>query len=437
MPGATTTARKSAPGRATRPAPVPAPRRRSGPGGLRGAIARVSTASILVAAVGALCAFGLVMVGSASSVTSIDLYGSPWAILLRQVMWMTLGVLAFAFACRFDYRRWRALAPVTLVATFVLLFAVLLPGIGVHSGGSSRWIGFGQFRVQPSEMMKLALILFAADLIVRRTERGASARSIAGPILLVSAAAALLIVVQPDMGTALVIACICLALLFGSGIPMGPVVKTLGALAGVALLVGLADPYRRARLFSFLNPSAHQAGSGYQVLQSLIGLGSGHLFGLGLGSGREKWGLLPNAHTDFIFSVVGEELGLLGGVAVLLAFGVLGWFGLRAASRAPDAFGRLVAAAVVVWIMAETAINIGAVTGLLPVTGIPLPFISFGGSSLVITMLAAGILVNIARAEHPVGAPLRLVGHDTRRASQRGRHPSPARASARGGGPPR
>jgi cell division protein FtsW len=272
---------------------------------------------------------------------------------------------------------------------------------------------------------------------VRRAERGASARGIAGPLLLVSAAAALLIVAQPDMGTALVIACICLALLFGSGIPMGPVLKTLAVLGGLAFIVAMADPYRRARLFSFLNPSAHQSGSGYQVVQSLIGLGSGHLFGLGLGSGRQKWGLLPNAHTDFIFSVIGEELGLLGALFVLCAFGVFAWFGLRAATRAPDVFGRLLAVAVVVWIVSETAINIGAVTGLLPVTGIPLPFISFGGSSLVITMLAAGILVSVARAEQPVTAGLRLVTHGSRPSTSRGRHPVPTARRPRGGRPPR
>jgi cell division protein FtsW len=181
-------------------------------------------------------------------------------------------------------------------------------------------------------------------------------------------------------------------------------VKVGGGLVVLAVIVGLVEPYRRARLLSFLDPNAHAKGSGYQVVQSLIGLGSGHLFGLGLGSSREKWGLLPNAHTDFIYSVIGEELGLIGAIAVLAALVAFAWFGLRAAGRAPDRFGSLLAVTLVAWIASETFINIGAVVGLLPVTGIPLPFISFGGSSLVITLAAAGMLVNIARHEvRPVG----------------------------------
>jgi cell division protein FtsW len=227
------------------------------------------------------------------------------------------------------------------------------------------------------------------------------------------------------MGTALVVGAIAMGLLFASGVPLRPVVKVLGALVSLALLVAVFSPYRRARILSFLDPSAHAASSGYQVVQSLIGLGSGHVVGLGLGSGRLKWGYLPNAHTDFIFSVIGEELGLIGAVAVLAMLAALVWFGLRAAARAPDHFGGLLAVALVVWIAAETIINVGAVIGVMPVTGIPLPFISFGGSSLVITLLAAGILVNIARHER-FGAAPELVHSD--RSSVVGRPRSLARA---------
>jgi len=228
-----------------------------------------------------------------------------------------------------------------------------------------------------------------------------------GPLLLVAAAAAGLVVLQPDMGTALVLGCITFALIFASGVRMGPILKLLGVVSALALVVGIVEPYRRARLLSFLDPGAHASGSGYQVVQSLIGLGSGHLFGLGLGAGRQKWGYLPNAHTDFIFSVIGEELGLVGALCVLALLGAFAWFGLRAAARAPDRFGGLLAVAIVAWIAAETVINVGAVIGILPVTGIPLPFISFGGSSLVITMVATGILVNIARQERPPGPTVR------------------------------
>jgi cell division protein FtsW len=171
----------------------------------------------------------------------------------------------------------------------------------------------------------------------------------------------------------------------------------MAAIAAVALIVAVASPYRRTRLLSFIDPSAHSSTSGYQVMQSLIGLGSGHLFGMGLGGGQAQWGFLPNAHTDFIFSVIGEELGIVGALAVLALLGTFLWFGIRAAQQAPDRFGALLGLGLVAWVAAETVINVGAVVGVLPVTGIPLPFVSFGGSSLVITMAAAGVLINVAR----------------------------------------
>jgi cell division protein FtsW len=288
---------------------------------------------------------------------------------------------------------------VMLVGTFGLLLAVLVPGVGVTAGGSSRWIGVGLFRVQPSELMKLSLAVFVADLLARRARRVREARAVVAPVLIVLFVAAVLVLKQPDMGTALVLACITFTLLYAGGVPLGPVLKALCVVSVLGLIVGLAEPYRRARLLSFLNPFAHAKGSGYQVVQSLVGLGSGHLYGLGLGGGREKWGLLPNAHTDFIFSVIGEECGLLGTILLLVLFAALAWYGLRAATRAPDRFGGLLAVACTCWITSQAVINIGAVIGLLPVTGIPLPFISFGGSSLVITMVAAGILANIASHE--------------------------------------
>jgi cell division protein FtsW len=376
--------------------------------------ARASSASILIALVAALCVVGVVMVGSASEVISIEQYGTPWAILTRELLWMAVGGVVLWLTVRFDYHRLRPLRFPMLLGTFVLLLAVLVPGVGVASGGSSRWIGFGQLRLQPSELMKLAIVVFGADLIVRRQEEGASHRRIIGPLLLVAGGACGLILLQPDMGTALVVAVIAIALLFASGVSMSPIVKVLAGLSVTAVLVGLVDPYRRARLLSFLHPGAHAAGSGYQVTQSLIGLGSGNLIGVGLGAGKFKWGTLPNAHTDFIFSVVGEELGFLGALAVLGLLVGFCWVGLRAAQRAPDRFGLVLGVGLVAWLAAETFINVGAVVGLLPVTGIPLPFLSFGGSSLVITMAAAGILINVARQGERAGV-------HRRRAE--GRHP--------------
>jgi cell division protein FtsW len=364
-----------------------------------GRLARVSTHAAIVGLVCTLCGIGLVMVLSASAYTSLQFYGSVWTIFERQVLWMAFGAIAFWGTMRIRYDIWRRLRIVLPLVTLVLLVAVLVPGIGVVAGGSSRWIGVGLLRLQPSELMKLAMAVFAADLLARRADRLARTRSVVVPLLGLLAVSGVLVLKQPDMGTALVLALITFALLYAGGVPLRPVAKALGVTAALALIVGLAEPYRRARLFSFLDPFAHAKGSGYQVVQSLVGLGSGHLYGLGLGGGREKWGLLPNAHTDFIFSVIGEEGGLLGTLVVLGLFAALAWFGLRAATRAPDRFGGLLAVAATCWITSQAVINVGAVIGVLPVTGIPLPFISFGGSSLVITLGAAGILANVASYE--------------------------------------
>jgi len=371
------------------------PERRRQPAGTAGAILLV---------VGALCVLGLVMVLSASAYTSEVYYGSVWTIFERQLLWMAIGVIALFASARVRYEHWRRFRIVLLVGTFALLLAVLVPGLGVSSGGSSRWIGIGLLRIQPSEAMKLALAVFAADLLTRRAERAHETRVVVVPLLIIMGAAAVLVLKQPDMGTAIVLVCITFALLHAGGVALRSVLKTLAATAALGLVVGLAQPYRRDRLLSFVNPFAHAKGSGYQVVQSLVGLGSGHLFGLGLGGGHEKWGLLPNAHTDFIFSVIGEETGLVGALLVLGLFAALAWLGLRAATRAPDRFGGLLAVAVTAWITSQALINVGAVVGVLPVTGIPLPFVSFGGSSLVITMIAVGILVNVAGRERPVGA---------------------------------
>jgi len=364
-------------------------------------LSEVPTGPALAVLTALLCVAGLVMVGSASPVISLITYDSPWTIFLRQALWMVVGVAALLILARVDYRAWRRWSVPLVALTLVLLVAVLVPGLGVTSGGSSRWIGFGLLRLQPSELMKLAMVVFAADIVVRRTDRDAPAKQVIAPVMGVLIVSAALIIKQPDMGTAMVLSCIAFGILFLSGVALAPLTKVLVTFGLVATVFALSDSYRRDRILSFINPGAHQSGSGYQVWQSLIGLGSGHLFGLGLGGGREKWGTLPNAQTDFIFSVVGEELGLIGAVFVLLLFFALAWYGYRAATRAPDRFGCLMAVGVTTWITSQAVINIGAVIGVLPVTGIPLPFISFGGSSLVITLAAVGILLNIASQERP------------------------------------
>jgi cell division protein FtsW len=360
-------------------------------------VPRLSTASWLLIILAALCVIGVVMVGSASSVISMSFYGSPWSIFFKELIWMVLGTIALVITIRVDYRKWRRWVPLILLGTLVLLFIVLVPGLGVTSGGSSRWVGFGQLRVQPSELMKLALALFGADLIAKRQENGASVRMMIGPLVAVAGLACALVIMQPDLGTAMVLMVITLALVFASGVPKQIILKGVLGTTALVTIAAVAMPYRRERLLSFIDPGSSASGSGYQVVQSLIGLGSGHLFGLGLGNSHEKWGLLPNAHTDFMFSIIGEELGLIGAFTVIVLIGIFVLKGLRAAEQAPDRFGGLLAVGLISWIGAEAMINIGAVLGALPVTGIPLPFISFGGSSLIITMAAAGMLINIAR----------------------------------------
>ncbi len=368
---------------------------------LRAAESAQRDVGMLIAATGILCLVGMVMVLAASAIVSEQQYGTTWGLFERQALWMGLGVVAFLVAQRVDASLLRRLRLPLLLGTLALLVAVLVPGVGQFAGGSSRWIGFGQFRLQPSELMKLALAVFAADLVARRERPGATAaehwRSIVRPMLILLAVSGILIIKQPDMGTAIVLCCITFGVLFVGGVRARVLGAVLGAVGLVGGIVALAAPYRRARLLSFLNPLSHAAGSGYQVVQSLAALQQGRLTGSGVGSSASTWGFLPNAHTDFIFAVIGGELGLFGALAVIVLVGLLAWHGTRVASRAQDRFSSLLASGITWWIVCQAAINIGGVIGVLPVTGIPLPFVSFGGSSLVVNLFAAGILVGIAR----------------------------------------
>jgi len=370
----------------------------TGPG-LRARVEQLPTRPLLVGLVVTLCSVGMVMVLSASAYTSMVDYGSVWSIFFRQVLWMALGAVAFAVCAWVPYQRWQRVRRPLLVGAGLLLVAVLVPGLGDRALGSSRWIGFGQLRVQPSEIMKLALTVYAADLLARRQDRIERTGATVVPLMVLLGGVDLLVLLQPDLGTAVVLACIVFGVLWAAGVPWPTVGRWGGAAAALGALAALAEPYRRARLLSFLDPMAHRLGSGYQVVQALVGVSAGRLFGLGLGNGHQKWGLLPNPHTDFIFAVLAEETGFLGAVIVLTLFTLFALVGLRIAARAPDRFGSLLAAAITCWITAEAVINIGAAIGVLPVTGIPLPFVSFGGSSLVVVMAGAGLLANIAAQE--------------------------------------
>lgn len=340
---------------------------------------------------------GLVMVLSASSVAAQDAYASSWHFFWRQVQWVVLGAAALAVTSRLDYHLIRRLIVPLLALSALLLLAVLVPGVGHEVSGSSRWLGTGSIRFQPSEMAKLALVAYAAEALAMRADVVGDWRAVLRPILLVFGLFGGLVMLQPDMGTTIVMTIAVATTIFVGGVRLTHLAVSGASLMALGVVAALAAPYRRARILSFANPWADASDGGYQVVQSLIALGSGGWTGVGLGASRAKWLFLPNAHTDFIFAIIGEELGLLGCFMVLgllLAFLV---FGVRVALRAPDRFGMLLAAGIVGWIVGQSLVNIGAVIGMLPVTGVPLPFISFGGSALVIAMVATGILLNIAR----------------------------------------
>jgi len=353
---------------------------------------------LFIAVVAVLNIIGVVMVLSASSVVSLSSYGSPWHVFQRQLMWTAFGVVAFFVAYRLDYRRWQEWSMPLVVAAVALCAIVLLPNVGIMVGGSRRWLGLGWMRFQPSELAKLALLVFSADLLTRREREVGDWRVVLRPVLMVCATLGALVYIEPDLDSTVVLALITVAVLIAGGVRF----RHLGTLAAIGLGLGtimaIAEPYRRARVLTFLHPTSDASNAGYQILQSMIAFGEGGVTGVGLGAGSAKYHFLPNAHTDFVFSIIGEELGLIGCVAVLGLFVAFAVFGISIALRAPDRFGTLLAAGITVWVTAQAAINIGGVTGLLPVSGIPLPFVSFGGSSLVITMLASGILANVGRA---------------------------------------
>ena len=337
------------------------------------------------------------MVLSASSVTSQAEYGSPWHYVARQAVWSVIGAVVLLGVQRVDYHRWRRWAPVGLIGVLVLLALVLVPGVGVTVNGSTRWLGWGPVAIQPSELAKLGVLIFVADLLGRRIHRIRDPAATLRPVLVVTTVVVALIMLQPNLGTTLVVVAIVLALLFVAGAPLRKLAVLVSVGAGLAAAASLAVPYRRARVFAYLDPWADPMNTGYQTLQAWAALAEGGISGVGVGAGRAKWGFLPFAHTDFIFAVIGEEFGLLGAVAVVLLFVGLGVLGVRTALRAPDALGMLLATGVTAWFVVQAFVNIGAVVGVLPVTGVPLPFVSAGGSSLVASMAAAGLLANVAR----------------------------------------
>jgi len=349
-----------------------------------------------------LAGLGLVMVLSASSVSAYRASGSSFAVFQKQLLWVFLGLPIMWLAVRMPVRLIRALSWPLLLLSFVGLLLVFVPGIGAPPvSGATRWIKVGGITAQPSELAKLALILWGADVFARKEKMLDDWRHVLVPLLPVTAVLAALIMVEPDMGTTLVVLATAFTMVWVVGTP-ARVVAMLGG-AGLALvsLLAVVEPYRFARLVGFVDPcSAEQRlTKGFQGCQGLYAMGSGGWFGVGLGQSRQKWSYLPNAHTDFIYAIVGEELGLAGTLFVLLLFAILAYSGIRIAQRSRDPFVRIAATGLTAAVTVQAIVNMATVTGLLPITGIPLPLISFGGSSLGVSLLCIGILAAFARQE--------------------------------------
>ena len=377
------------------------------PGHLRALLNHpLSTYYLLLGTTLLLLVLGLIMVLSASSIESFRVHGSPYTLAQRQGLFAVLGVIGMLFASRTSVQFWRGFAWPLLGLAFLLLVAVLV--IGVEVAGQRNWIEiFGPFRLQPSEFAKIALIVWGATMLSRHGRRVESWKTFLVPLLPVAVAMMLLVLLEGDFGNMLMLGAITVGMLFAAGAPMRLFGVLAGAFAVGLIIITLAAPYRMQRFTSWLDPDADRLGFGWQVSQGQYALGTGGFWGVGLGASREKWGSLPEAHTDFIFPVIGEELGLFGTLSVLALFGVLAFAIFRLSRNTRDPFVRLASAGVGSWIVVQAVINVGGVLGLLPITGVPLPLVSYGGSSLVPTLAALGMLMAFAKAEPDTRRALR------------------------------
>jgi len=346
----------------------------------------------------ALTFIGLIMVLSASTVTGLQETGTPWFYLQRQGIWAALGLVAMGALMRLDYRDIARFAPVLMLASTAMLIAVLLPGThAVSANGATRWLSIGGFTVQPAEFAKLALALFAADLIARRSHLVHDNRAVMIPVMIVALGTGAMVLFQPSQGTATIIVAVAMILLFLGGVSIWSLGSLTVGLGSAFAALALSSSYRRARISSWRDPFNDPEGAGYQTVQSLVSVASGGVDGVGLGAGRGKWGFLPFAHTDFIFSVIAEELGFIGGLMLILFYVCLVLFGMRVAFAAPDRLGMLLAGGITTAIAMQAFINIGAAINVLPISGVTLPFVSMGGSSLMVNLAAMGIVLNVSR----------------------------------------
>ena len=362
---------------------------------------------LLVGSAGILLAIGLVMVLSASGVSALRDFDDSYYFLKRQAMFVGLGLVVAAVVARTPMRVIRLAAWPFLLGSIGLLLLTYVPGFGVEVNGSTNWLDFGgPFRVQPSELAKLALVVWGAHVYAGKGRRIAELWHLAVPMWLGAGAVVALTVGQRDLGTAIVLSAIVLGLMWVAGVP-GWLMMAMGSVG--AVIGGYfvwTEEYRRDRILSFLDPFADRLDTGYQAVASIYAFGSGGWWGAGLGASKQKWGRLPEAHTDFIYAVIGEELGLVGSVVVLALLLVLAYAGLRIATKATDRFVRLAVGAVMTWILVQSVINLGATLGVMPITGVPLPLVSYGGASMVIGLAGLGIVLAAARTDPAVRAAL-------------------------------
>jgi cell division protein FtsW len=408
---------------------------RLGPRTRRRAGAQPIEYNLLLTATLCLLAFGVVMVFSASSTTSLlGQSGDSAYYLKRTVLFGGAGLLVMRILSLRGMQILRPLTPVLVASSFVLLFAVLIPGIGMSANGAQRWIGAGLFQIQPSEFAKLSLVLYGAHLLAVRPQMTRSVRTLV-PYLALVGLACLLMVVEPDLGTAIIVLLGTGALLVAAGVKIRHLAVLGGALGVVVLLAIVVEPYRMQRLVGFLNPTGDPGGAGFQAIQAKIALGSGGIFGVGVGQSLQKAFYLPEAHTDMIAAVVGEELGLVGISTLVGLFGLFGYAGLRAAQRARDRYGKLLAAGLTSMILIQGIVNLFAVLGLAPLTGVPLPFVSYGNSSLLVMLAATGLLLNVAAGGQAAASARRGGGAARLRVvdggrSSRGAKPARGRSSS-------
>ncbi len=371
---------------------------------------------LVLGVTGLLLSLGLLMVLSASSVTSLNEFGNSYTIFTKQAIWVCVGMPLALVASRLPIGLVRFGAWPALVVSLVLIAMTYLPGFGVSVNGNQNWLSFGgPFQIQPSELVKLAMVLWCADVYSRKDRLIAQWRHMLVPMMPVCALVVALVVLQGDLGTALVLFAIVLGMLWIIGAPARLFLGALLVVGVLAFGLAVSQPERLARLTGYLDPMANYGSQGWQASHGFFALATGGLWGSGIGASSQKWGNLPGAHTDFIFAIIGEEFGLFGTLVVLALFVTLAYVGIRIAARTPDQFVKYASAGIVVWLLSQALINIGMVLGLLPVIGIPLPLISYGGSALLPTLIALGLLLSFARTEPGAQAALRVRRLERRR----------------------